>query len=256
MFYRLALYIRNLAMLVLFTLWLPLGGCNLLCDSKCHLKRGISAYEQRNLRLAESSFRSSIKINSKQPEAYNNLGVVLFQQDKLDLAVASFRKSLEISPNYGEAQANLGFALEKKGDLQAATAEFTKKLPTAPDPKRSALSLELGLPEGRGVLADKIASIRNEIKNNPSSWELHYNLGVALDQQGNLTGAIAAYKKTIRLNPTYAEAYGNLGNALVISGQKAEGLAYMHKCRDLFKRQGRRYDVRKAEELIKQLEKK
>ncbi|WP_414518920.1 tetratricopeptide repeat protein [Nostoc sp. PCC 9305] len=67
---------------------------------------------------------------------------------------------------------------------------------------------------------------------------------------------MAAYKETIRLNPTFAEAYGNLGNALVLSGQKAEGLAYMRRCRDLFEQQGRKYDLRKAEELIKQLEQK
>jgi hypothetical protein len=64
------------------------------------------------------------------------------------------------------------------------------------------------------------------------------------------------YKETIRLNPIFAEAHGNLGNALVLSGQKAEGLAYMRRCRDLFRQQGSRPDVRKAEELIKQLEQK
>ncbi|MEH1947418.1 MAG: tetratricopeptide repeat protein [Nostoc sp.] len=230
--------------------------CNPVCNSKCYLERGIAAYKQGNFAQAELAFRSSIKNNSNLPSAYNNLGVTLVKQKQLDRAIVAFRKSLELAPNYGEAQANLGFALEKKGDLQAATAEFTKQLPTAPDSKRSALSLELGLPEGLGVLAEKIASYQSEIKSNPSSWKGYYNLGVALDQQGDLAGAIAAYKETIRLNPTFAEAYGNLGNALVLSGQKAEGLAYMRRCRDLFEQQGRKHDLRKAEELIKQLEQK
>jgi Flp pilus assembly protein TadD len=225
-------------------------------DSKYHLERGINAYKQGHLAQAESDFRSSIRANPNQAEAHNNLGVILVQQNHLDLAVAAFRQSLELSPNYGEAQANLGFALEKKGDLQAAIAEFTKKLPTASDSERAALSLELGLPEGRGVLADKITFYQSAITNHPDSCELHYNLGVALDQQGDVTGAIAMYKRAICLNPTFAEAYGNLGNTLVLSGQKVEGLAYMGWCRDLFELQGRKYDFRKAEELIKQLEQK
>ncbi|MDZ7962029.1 MAG: hypothetical protein RMY34_29870 [Aulosira sp. DedQUE10] len=47
------------------------------------------------------------------------------------------------------------------------------------------------MPEGRGVLADKIVSYQSQIKSNPSSWIDYYNLGVALDQQGDLAGAIA-----------------------------------------------------------------
>jgi Flp pilus assembly protein TadD len=223
-------------------------------ESKHHLEHGINAYRKGNLAQAESEFRASIRANPNQPETHNNLGVILFYQNQPDLAVVAFRKSLELSPNYTEAQANLGFALEKTGDLQAAIAEYTKKLPTVPDSERAALSLELGLPEGRGTLADKIAYYQSEIKNHPSSWELHYNLGIALDQQGDSPGAIAAYKQTICLNPTFAAAYGNLGNALVLSGQKVEGLAYMGWCRELFELQGRKSDVRKIEELIKQLE--
>jgi Flp pilus assembly protein TadD len=255
MFNKIGLVFWNM-LLTTFGLIMLIQSCTRLCDSQCYMKRGIQAYRQGDLTQAQQDFQNVIKISPNLPEAHNNLGVVLYKKNELDPAITAFRKSLELAPNYGEAQANLGFGLEKKGDLSAATAEFTEKLPATPNPERSNLSLELGLPEGHGVLSEKITSYRNEVKNRPYSWEAHYNLGVALDQQGDLVNAIASYRETIRLNPNFAEAYGNLGNALVLAGYKEEGLGYMRVCRDLFEQQKRSYDVRKAEELIKQLQNK
>lgn len=250
------LLFQKIFLSILITPLLFIQACASSCDSECHVKQGIEAYKANKNIVAQAAFLSAIKKGSNLPEAYNNLGVTLVEQNKFEEAIIAFRKSLSLAPNYGEAQANLGFALEKKGDLKAATIEFTKKLSITPNMERSALSLELGLPEGRGVLTEKIANYQKEIANKPSSWVAHYNLGVALDEQGDLQGAITAYKRTIQLNPTFADAHGNLGNALVLSGKKEEGLSYMRRCRDLFKQQGREYDVRKAEQLLEQLKRK
>ena len=228
--------------------------CTKVCDAKCsNMERGITAYKQKDLTQAEEAFRLAIKTDPKLPEAYNNLGVTLVEQQKLDEAIAAFRQSLKLAPNYGEAQANLGYALEQGGHQASATAEFTKNLPASPDPKRATLSLELGLPGGRGVLAEKIAELQQQVDDHPNQWMPRYNLGIALDEQGDLEGAIASYKQAIAFNPTYAEAYGNLGNALVLAGHKEEGLNYMQRCRDLFEQQHRHGDVKKAELLIEQL---
>ena len=41
-----------------------------------------------------------------------------------------------------------------------------------------------------------------------------YNMGNALQDQGNLEEAIEAYGKALAINPDYADAYYNTGNAL------------------------------------------
>ncbi|HEY9640117.1 MAG TPA: tetratricopeptide repeat protein [Coleofasciculaceae cyanobacterium] len=50
-------------------------------------------------------------------------------------------------------------------------------------------------------------------------YELHYNLGHVLHQQGNLAGAVASYRQTLVLNPQYVSAHHSLGVALDEQGQ-------------------------------------
>ena len=48
----------------------------------------------------------------------------------------------------------------------------------------------------------------------PDDAAAHYNLGLALGDQGKLDEAVAEYRTAIRLKPDVAEAHSNLGNAL------------------------------------------
>src|SRR5271156_2834950 len=52
----------------------------------------------------------------------------------------------------------------------------------------------------------------------------HYNLGVALQEQGKLAEAIIAYREAIRLVPNFAVAHNGLGNALIDQGKVAEAI--------------------------------
>jgi tetratricopeptide (TPR) repeat protein len=53
----------------------------------------------------------------------------------------------------------------------------------------------------------------------------HYNLGVALRDQGKLDEAVAEYREAIRLKPDDADAHSNLGWALQKQGKLAEAVA-------------------------------
>ncbi|OQX62915.1 MAG: hypothetical protein B5M56_04650 [Desulfococcus sp. 4484_241] len=61
-------------------------------------------------------------------------------------------------------------------------------------------------------------SVTLALHTNPSSAELHLNLGVALQASGKTGRAIHHFKKALALNPHYVKAYHNLGNALFDSG--------------------------------------
>ncbi len=64
---------------------------------------------------------------------------------------------------------------------------------------------------------------------NPRCWMAHYNLGIALNEQGNPDEAIVHYRHAVDLRPSYAEAHYNLGRLLVQKGELDEAIAHYEK---------------------------
>ena len=64
---------------------------------------------------------------------------------------------------------------------------------------------------------------------NPGCWMAHYNLGIALNDQGDADGAIAHYRQAIELRPNYTEAHYNLGRLLAQKGQLGDAIAHYQK---------------------------
>ena len=58
----------------------------------------------------------------------------------------------------------------------------------------------------------------------PDYAEAYNNLGIALDEKGQVDDAIAAYRQAIRLRPAYGKALSNLGNALQAKQQLDEAI--------------------------------
>ena len=68
---------------------------------------------------------------------------------------------------------------------------------------------------------------------NPGCWMAHYNLGIALNDQGDTNGAIAHYRQAVELRPSYGEAHYNLGRLLVQKGQLQEAITHYVKALDI-----------------------
>jgi protein O-mannosyl-transferase len=68
---------------------------------------------------------------------------------------------------------------------------------------------------------------------NPGCWMAHYNLGIALNDQGDADGAIAHYRQAVELRPSYAEARYNLGRLLAQKGQLDEAIVHYEKALEI-----------------------
>ena len=68
---------------------------------------------------------------------------------------------------------------------------------------------------------------------NPGCWMAHYNLGIALNEQGDTEGAIAHYRQALDLRPSYGEAHYNLGRLLVQKGQVEEAIVHYEKALEI-----------------------
>lgn len=62
---------------------------------------------------------------------------------------------------------------------------------------------------------------------------LHYNLGVALQEAGDLEGARAAFTEAVALKPDFVQAWNNLGLAFEDGGRDEEALAAFSRAMEL-----------------------
>ena len=74
---------------------------------------------------------------------------------------------------------------------------------------------------------------RDTLKNNPSGWMAHNNLGSVLLEQHRLEEARAEFLETLRLKPDYAAARSNLGVILYQQGKLPEAIAEYRQALEL-----------------------
>lgn len=65
-------------------------------------------------------------------------------------------------------------------------------------------------------------SYREALRLNPDDAIVYANLGIALQQSGDLDGAIGAYRRAIQLQADLSAAYYNLGNSSIVAGRRQE----------------------------------
>ena len=70
-----------------------------------------------------------------------------------------------------------------------------------------------------------MAAYHRALEMKPDYAEAHYNLGIALSDQGKLEDAVAAYHRALELKPDYAQAHNNLGVALSDQGKLDEAIS-------------------------------
>ena len=78
-------------------------------------------------------------------------------------------------------------------------------------------NLGLALNE-KGDIEEAIAAYQKACQLDPSWSDPQFNLGLALRAKGDLVGAIAAYRTAVRLDNQFSPNYNNLGNALADMG--------------------------------------
>jgi tetratricopeptide (TPR) repeat protein len=74
---------------------------------------------------------------------------------------------------------------------------------------------------------------RTAIARNPNAWMVHYNLGHALLERGQVQEAIAEFERTLELKPDHAKAHYNLGVALVKQNRWEEALTHFQRSVEL-----------------------
>jgi serine/threonine-protein kinase len=209
---------------------------------------------------AIAAYRVALRLGKDFPTVHNNLGIVLRDKGLLDEAIAEFREALRINKDYPVAHYNLGLALRGKRRPEEAIAEFREALRLKKIYPEAHIGLGGALDE-KGQFNEAIMEYRKAIRNGEDlrlKEDLrmaHASLGYSLGNMNRWDEAIAEYREAIRLNKDSAEVHWNLGLALQRQGQFAQALAALKRSHELGSHQpGWRYPtaqaVRAAERLV------
>ena len=197
---------------------------------------------------AAPHYEEALRIKPNYPDAHLNLGNVLQQSGKFAEAIDHYRQALQVQPNYTVVHVNLGNALCQSGKFAEAIEHYQEALRIEPElaktnpnlkPALAAAEEALAVQEAKAavkrcqkVLRDKpddpaanndmgnllrlagkypeaIQHYRQALKGKPDA-AIHYNLAVALGQQGDIAEAAAEYAEAMRLKPDSIGAVNNL----------------------------------------------
>jgi tetratricopeptide (TPR) repeat protein len=80
---------------------------------------------------------------------------------------------------------------------------------------------------------DLVSLYTATLAKNRGCWMAHYNLGIALNDQGKTDEAIDHYQQAIELRPRYAEAHYNLGRLLAQKGRLDDAVSHYEKALEI-----------------------
>ena len=80
-----------------------------------------------------------------------------------------------------------------------------------------------------GCWRDSVSLYRHTLQATAENYWIHYNLGVALANKGDLNAAIPEFRETLRIKPDYSKAHNNLGFVYATKGNLA---AAIHEFRE------------------------
>jgi tetratricopeptide (TPR) repeat protein/serine/threonine protein kinase len=202
-------------------------------DAAAHVRLGVARARQGKLDEAAAAFREAIRLQPEDADGAFQLGLVLHLQAKLPEATAAFREAFRLRPGHAGAHYNLGEVLRQQGKLPEAVAEYREAVRLNPDHGEAVYNLGLALgqlgrvaqppahpasPEAVRLLeatrAEAVAAAREDVRRKPEDAQAHFQLGIALEEQGDWDEAVAPFREAVRLKPGYREAYLHLGKML------------------------------------------
>jgi tetratricopeptide (TPR) repeat protein len=172
--------------------------------------------------------KKSIEMKPDYQEAYDYMGLIYGKKGDFEKAISWYKKAIAINPKFEWTYINLGFFYKERGMLDDAIGEFKKAITLSDAETNKMLCLELGnIYHEKGMYPDAVFNWKKGTGYGDDP-EVHYNIGVALNEMGKADEAIAEYKKAIEIDPDYASAHYNLGLAYYKKGLNVLAADYFY----------------------------
>ena len=186
-------------------------------------EEGVAASRAGNHDAAIAKFQAAAELNPNCFDCYYNIAFSQTQKKDYDKAEAAYKKAIELKADYAEAYSGLAnvYNAQRKFDEAAAASAKAMELSgsgaagaaaAAATPTRCSTRASSSGTPARFAEAKK--QFEGAIAANPNHAESHYQLGMALVNEGNLAGAATEFETYLKLAPTgpnAATAKGILG---------------------------------------------
>jgi tetratricopeptide (TPR) repeat protein len=177
-----------------------------------HLKCGMTELEMARYKDARKSFERALKLDSRNAEAYNNLGVVYYLQKKYGGAEKDYRKAIELNGNSASFYSNLGQAYFSDKKFSRAAVEFSRAVQLDPEvferASRNGITAQLSSPADRAHYSYLLAEIY--ARSGDAEQSLHYLRRAIEDGYANIKDA---YKDEAFANLRKDPRFGQLMSA-------------------------------------------
>lgn len=181
-------------------------------QSQLIFQNGLELLRQGKFDEADKCFLDAHRLNSKNVEVLNLLGIRSYQKQEHKSAIDFLNQANQIAPNSAQTLSNLGL-------VHNALYEFSEALHFF----NLAIQCDPSIPETHNNRGNALKGLQNNAEANkayeqaitlrPNYAEALSNQGVLLLESGNPEKAIALFEKAITANSHFAIAFNNLGNA-------------------------------------------
>lgn len=203
------------------------------------VEQGEEAFELGNYEKAKTIFESLNKQFPAFPVSYVALGRIAFLKGEVTQAIKLFETALKVAPTNVDAHFELGSARFATGQIEKAIDELTAAAESAPD--RADISYKLAMarqfspnyrPNRRNRPSDRVDVVTNPELNyrllasgrigeaiqqalqaiamEPTSAQLHYQLGSLYKSAGDTKQAETEFREAMKIEPDHLDALEQL----------------------------------------------
>ena len=181
-------------------------------EALLHNLLGLLYLQTGRAEAAAKQIRTALRLRPGDLQARYNLALALIESEALDEAHFELERLIELQPENVEALNALGNVDRLRGNASGALARLRQARQLAPDHPGVLLNLGLAC-MAAGKNKDAVRCLEKSSHLAPTA-NSHNHLGAALNATGDTERAIVAFKSALRLDPKLRDAWINLGITL------------------------------------------
>ena len=185
---------------------------------------GFQSANDKDYKSAIDYFTEVIKLNHKNYQAYNNIGIIKYNLGNINEAIEYYNEAIKLNPNFTDVFYNRGLAKYYLSNTKKESREeYNKIVNEALEDYNKAIELNSNYSNAynsRGIVKHDLGNINEALEDYNKAIELNSNFTEAYNNRGNakiklqkLEEAIEDYNKAIKLSQNYSQAYYNRGLA-------------------------------------------